>query len=155
MYLRKIAVPAIAMLFICLFASASFSQNYSRENHLYWPGNLAGRSADMLYYNLSLTPDQYNQVYSSFLNYYNGQQPDILGRGPYTNFGDQRTKISGYLNPDQVNIFTTYDDNAIYKPVLRNLNRRSTSNSSTRNSNMETNKTGNTDVNKTNTSETK
>ena len=145
MFMKQIAA-IVLYLAVVLFCTEAYAQNYDleRTNSRYWPGNLAGRSADMLYNRLYLTDDQYSKIYSSFYNYYSNQSPDILGIGPYTNWSNQRTTISGFLTPEQVTTFSTFDDNSITNPVIR----RQTYNSGTRtNNNSRTNtKIGNDNV---------
>ena len=143
MFPKKIVCTVFLLMILMAVSTKSYSQNYDSESKN-WPGTLAGRSSDMLYKQLNLTDAQYNQMYTSFYTFYSNQSPDLLGYGPYTNWSDQRTSISGYLTPDQVTKFSTFEDNYISNPTMK----RQFNNSNDMNEKSDMNKTGNQEINK-------
>lgn len=148
MFSKKIVSTVFLLMMLMAVSAKSYSQNYGSESK-YWPGTLAGRSSDMLYKQLNLTDEQYNQMYTSFYTYYSKQSPDLLGYGPYTNWSDQRTTISGYLTPDQVTKFSNFEDNYISNPMNGNPTlKRQINNSNDMNNKSDVNKTGNQEINK-------
>lgn len=119
----KLKVILTLVLFAFLLSSISYAQNL--------PGDRAGRKADFLYKKLSLTNDQYAQIYKLFLGHETKYIEDAKTKGKHKcseeckkEHESMNAEISKILTKEQLPKFEAIKDKwdkKVYKKKVRKI----------------------------------
>lgn len=112
----------IISLMIMMIAAATLNTELYSQSH---PGDMAGRSSDMLHRRLDLSDDQYHKVYSILHDYYVNRTSNSDAKS----WDAAKTSIGNILSKDQLSTFSSMSDSSILNSGNSRRNRGRTNNS--------------------------